>query len=659
MSSEYNHLPGVEVEFLDGNLQIDRPISGPVALVIGTAFSGTSGVQYLVTDSNKAAAIFGSGSPILEGLSDAKAGGATNVILYRVGGASAEIANLFGAGSLVKTREETAAAATKYSVYVGPSPKAPADSALIVFSGSRIVYSNVAGAEVDQGEIEVLGFDKSFAYKVGSPTQPVRFDKVLENVVADASLNEAGDGTTTTYDLAGGTGATVASAKVDGVDASYTVSAGTGVDGADQIVFDAAPANAGAIVVEYTVKPSLAAEVEFSPGEDNVSASNEKLYELLDKAYADLETTQATHVFVTGAVLDAENIADGSTATGALRYLRKEEVDGEVSYEWGSEKVTYQAQAGGETNDPALAEVDSNGQPIVSKVFNEVNFAHQLGEWCHAVAEDERVVLGAIGTSSPQSASTAAISKHLGTLPKRDIHGNIIADGTGLLGNRFMSGSRTQVPGFYKTDTGFPDGNPQSDSNGALIDLGKYISIVASDVVKTSAKGFSNGAGVYLGLLTTVTGGNSTTNASLRNSSTPYIVKKRKLDELSGAGYVTFKPSATGAKVVSGELPTGPNSDYDYVSTTIIVAEIAQEIRDVLDPFLGKGLNQVTVAAADTAVQAVFQRAVQRGAINKYSAQVIVDPVEGGRGKIRVPITIVPAFELREVSTSLKLAYDI
>jgi hypothetical protein len=82
-------------------------------------------------------------------------------------------------------------------------------------------------------------------------------------------------------------------------------------------------------------------------------------------------------------------------------------------------------------------------------------------------------------------------------------------------------------------------------------------------------------------------------------------------------------------------------------------------IRTRLEPFIGKGLTEVQVAAMQTAVDAEFTAAVKEGAVVKYYAQVLVEQVRNGAARVSVPFTIVPPFELREVNSSVKLAYDI
>ena len=156
MPTNYPNLPGISLELLDGNLQIDQNITGPVTLVIGRALSGPSGVQYLVSDSNVATAIYGSGSPLLAKLSEAKLGGAQNIILYRIGGSSAEISDIFGTDTLLGTKEETSISGSKYSVYVGQEPANSAVACIIIFEGDKIVYSDVTGSEVDLGLLTSL-----------------------------------------------------------------------------------------------------------------------------------------------------------------------------------------------------------------------------------------------------------------------------------------------------------------------------------------------------------------------------------------------------------------------------------------------------------------------------------------------------------------------
>jgi len=661
----YKNLPANRLELLDGNLIVDESITGPVVLIIGTAKKGPEG-QILVRDSNTARALFGDGSPILSKLSEVKFGGAKNVVLYRIGGKAASVNNLFGTDTSITTVEASVDASSKYSVYIGPQPNNGALAALIVFEGTRIVYSNVTGAEVDLGRIVVEGFDPAFTLRVGYPTAPVVLSSVVSSLKVDTISNKTGNGATVAFTLPGATnpGTLIEKIKVNGtvVDPStYNLVINVALPSPhDEVVFTAPPADTHTIEITFN-RPGSVVGATFSAGEDNINCSLQKYYELLDKAYTDLETTIATEVFVDRITLDAPNLADGSSATDKLTYLNKgEDAYGEVIYEWSTVKTLYKDGAG-TTPTLALADLDVNGQPIVAKTYHEVNFVHQLGEFAYSLTENERFVLCSVATSQPEAYTSAKVAKWIGSSPEIDIDGVVIANGSGLLGNKFMAGSITRAPGFYHTDSGFPDGNVVSDSQGAPIDLGKFLSVVAAVVsippISSAglAAGSSNGAALYTGLTTTIIPGNSTTNELIPRVTLPFDIKKTRLDDLSYIGYVVFQEKKRGVVCASGELATNAASDYDYISTSIIIRNITNTLRERLDTYLGKGIDEIKLAAMQTAVDSVFQEAVKAGMIKKYAARVIPT----GVFSVTINYTVVPVFELRDINNIVKLSYDI
>lgn len=737
--AKYDNLASINLELLDGNLAASPAITGPVALVIATALSGKSNTPFIIDDFNKAAALFGASSTLIKAANELKLGGAQNVAVYRIGGVAASISGLFGALSEITTVEEAVGLGTKYSVYIGPQTNNAGEACLIIFEGAKIVYSNVPGSEVDLGKFVVVGFDEAFTHRIGTPTAPVALELALAGLKDDYVMSVVGDGTAVGFNLTGATtaGTLITSVKVNGV----LRSVGSGAldynfnVGSDEVVFITAPANAATIEIAYS-RPTTVVGATYRAGADNVNASYKKLYELVDAAFLDLETTSATHIVVPEALNDTPNIADGSVASNRLEYVYVTESSGELAWTWSTVKnvyvpetqtVTFIDVAGGVTafalpgipdinttvltvtvnggaalvagtgagkylynattdvvtlgtattlNDDivitftkpsieAYAQLDDNGQPIIATRYSETNFTHRLGMFLDDLATNDKFVFGAIGTSQPIASTTAAVNAWLGTSPAIDITGEITAAGTGLLGNRFMAGTPTQVPGFYRTDTGYPDGTVQYDTGGAPIDLGKFLSVVSavvstprSPILGLTARSV-NAAAIYLGVLTNVQAGDSTTNRTIAGVTLPFLLKKTKVNEIAGKGYVAFLDKGTAVVCASGELPTGPLSDYDYISTSITVADITNRIRVRLDPFLGKGLGPVQLAAMQTIVDAEFLVSVDAGAILKYSAQVILQSVVNGKGRVRIPYVVVPAFELREVNQSLVLAYDI
>lgn len=423
------------------------------------------------------------------------------------------------------------------------------------------------------------------------------------------------------------------------------------------IKFVTAPATGEAIVIDYTVvKQAANVTGTYSPGENNINPTWKQYYEMLDQALAELETTNAVSVVTDLAIADAPNVAYGSTSADRLDFVRKVDNAGVISFEWSTERDVYKKGAG-QTSDKSEADIDDNGQPILIKKFSEANFSHMLAMFAYRLSQNERFCLVTIGTSLPRSLNNYELNRWVGASAQRDPDGNIIVAGNGILGIPRL----TEQPGFpqglYATSTGFPDGDPLSDSNGALIDIGKFLSVVPAFAAAGSIA--FNCASAYAGLLTTIRPGDSTTNTLMPGLTLPLAVKKYKLDELAGAGFVMFDTKARGVTVTSGELATSINSDYDYVSTTIIVADLINSIRGRLDGFIGKGLTELQISAMETAIETLIQAKVEQGSIVKYIFSVLPQPVVNGKSSVNIPITIVPPFELREVNITLKLALDL
>ena len=457
--------------------------------------------------------------------------------------------------------------------------------------------------------------------------------------------------------------------KVAGESKVETATVENDADGADAkaLKLTEAPADQSSIIVEYTIDPKREVIAgEYEEGEDNINTTWKNYYEMLHTALEDLESVNAISVVTDYAIIDAPNIADGSTDADRLDYVYVYEENGDLKYEWSTEKVLYRKNRGtATTSNPAEADINGNGQPIVYRRYHEANFAHLLANFANTISENEEFCLVTIGASMPRSLSQYEVNRWVGTPATYDALGNIVSNGTGLLGLRNMVERADTRRGFYKTISGFVDGAIVTDSNGAPINIGKFLSVVPQVIITPSYSSagsntiVTNGAAVYAGLITTVNAAASTTNMLVPRISLPGEIKKLKLDQLSGAGYVFFRTVNNSVRVVSDELATTTNSDYRLLSTTIAVAEASNAVRNAVQPFIGRGLTEATLAAVDVAIEGALQRLVEQGHIVKYLHVVNQRPIVNGRASLDVALTIVPAFELREVNVAVKLAIEI
>lgn len=457
--------------------------------------------------------------------------------------------------------------------------------------------------------------------------------------------------------------------KVAGQDKSgeATTQDDSGASDAKALKLQNAPADQASVIVEYTIDTKReVVQGEYEEGEDSINTTWKNYYELLHTALAELESVSAISVVTDYAIIDAPNIADGSEDLDRLDYVYVSEENGELKYEWSTEKVLYRKNRGTTTtSDPAEADVNGNGQPVVFKRYHEANFAHLLANFANTISENEEFCLVTIGASMPRSLSQYEVNRWIGSPATYDALGNIVSNGTGLLGLRNMVARADVRQGFYKTTSGFVDGSIVTDSNGAPISIGKFLSVVPQVIVTPSYSSagsntiVTNGAAVYAGLITTINASVSTTNMLVPRIALPGEIKKVKLDQLTGAGYVFFKTTNGSVRVVSDELATNSNSDYRFLSTTMAVAEASNAVRTAVLPFIGRGLTEATLAAVDVAIEGALQRLVEQDHIVKYLHVVNQRPVVNGRAVLDVALTIVPAFELREINVAVKLALEL
>lgn len=441
----------------------------------------------------------------------------------------------------------------------------------------------------------------------------------------------------------------------------------SGASDAKALKLQNAPADQASVIVEYTIDTKReVVQGEYEEGEDSINTTWKNYYELLHTALAELESVSAISVVTDYAIIDAPNIADGSEDLDRLDYVYVSEENGELKYEWSTEKVLYRKNRGtATTSDPAEADVNGNGQPVVFKRYHEANFAHLLANFANTISENEEFCLVTIGASMPRSLSQYEVNRWIGSPATYDALGNIVSNGTGLLGLRNMVARADVRQGFYKTTSGFVDGSIVTDSNGAPINIGKFLSVVPQVIVTPSYSSagsntiVTNGAAVYAGLITTINASVSTTNMLVPRIALPGEIKKVKLDQLTGAGYVFFKTTNGSVRVVSDELATNSNSDYRFLSTTMAVAEASNAVRTAVLPFIGRGLTEATLAAVDVAIEGALQRLVEQDHIVKYLHVVNQRPVVNGRAVLDVALTIVPAFELREINVAVKLALEL
>jgi hypothetical protein len=620
MAVAFTHLPIVGSNLNEGGLGVAGAARGPRTLVLGTANQGQSNWPYVVQTTASAASEFGSGGTLTRGMYEARTAGAENVILYRVGATPAILSGVGDttgvAGYTIETLRRDDDAGGLYTIYYDDGT-----DRIVIWNASSglVVYDNDSTDPIDLGEVTVSG---SRATGGGPDIAGPSVGFALEDVV---SLGHTGT--------------------------SYTA------------------------------------------GTDGATPSRMELYEYYYKAYKELIIEDFDWVIPMDIYLDDKNIVDGysfsasylagivsggtyptaASSDDILGKLFVEEYQGDFYFFWDLDgDGVADLYPNGVGSASSTTKID--GTSLSTADFHEINFAYQLAYFCHEVSENSKYCLGGIGVLPPASLSLADISVWVGKLPTYTTRSDgtkyirTAADnGTGLLGNKFKSGTFAYrageaYGGFILTDSEFLDGTAQTDDRDYPIDLGKYLSITSAYVrlfnaFDTTGRGYvTTAAPTYIGFATSLDEQTAPTNKQIRGLQRVFGINARRVDDLAGAGYVHIYEKPKGLTV--SDAPTGalPSSDYRRLTTMRIVKRTVGAVRDAADPFLGNSFDATRKAALNTAITQKLDRLVTGGYIQRYVVSITQTARQMVIGEADVELTIAPAWELRRITLNIALA---
>jgi hypothetical protein len=212
------------------------------------------------------------------------------------------------------------------------------------------------------------------------------------------------------------------------------------------------------------------------------------------------------------------------------------------------------------------------------------------------------------------------------------------------------------------TDGEFLDsGSEVVDENDVPIDLGKYISVVADTLLfrnNFAPNGYlASYASSYGGKYSNMPPASSPANKKVDYAQIVYRQNLDAMDQLAGYGYVILRNKPQG--LVVGAAPTAslPSSDWRNLSTVRIVKSVVDGVREAAEPFLGEGLSQAQRGGLQLAIEQVLLNAKSIGILKDYRPfEIIQTPQMAVAGKATVKLTLVPAFELKQLEVTVAVA---
>lgn len=267
------------------------------------------------------------------------------------------------------------------------------------------------------------------------------------------------------------------------------------------------------------------------------------------------------------------------------------------------------------------------------------NFAYELAMFCAVLSYKNKSTYGMIAMKPLKNTSLAGVQAHAkylasynNTYYMRDAAGAILKD---------------------------RENNP--------IDLGKFISVVVGPTPtfnhSVSALREANPAVMYAGFNSTLQPQSATTNKSLTGSKgIKYTFSNAQLDEIVanrlvvfGTKYARNGQSLQGCFVIDGPTSARPGSEYARLTTLKVIREVADQLREVADPYIGEANTIEQRNALSAAISKRLDILVEKGVLLDYSFNLVATALDQVLGQARLELGIVAPQELRKITTIIGL----
>ncbi len=624
------NLPGVKAYKNDGNLIPEAAARAPRVMVIGTAGSGLADDAFIMTTTALAKAEFGTDGTLLRGMWEALKGGAEEVVLYRIGATPASVTGIGdttgAAGYTVTTIEQDASSGVNYALYYDDS----ADRLVVRRnSDNLVIYDNDATSPIDYDEVVVSGYRATGGGgDIGSPSAFVNFELIIDATYTGTSYT----------------------AGTDGVELSRM-----------EMYQELYKAYKNAVQTDFDVLVPMDVYLD----DYNVNAQGHYLGAI-------------DPVVPGGSTFPTRGAYQPGTDVDALGRVYVEEYEGQFYFWWwfddgdGTFSAADITPADVPGSGSSSAQID--GTALTADDFHEVNFAYQLARFLYDYSTNIVDATGTIGVLPPASTSFQDRARWLGADPTWTLDtgtgeysiASAANNGSGLLGNKFMVGRNTYRSGvfgggFVATDTLFMDGTELVDDNEIAVDLGKYISVVADTPILRnnwySAGYRATFAPSYAGFYIGMDPSSAPTNKKVKSAQIVYKQSLENLDSLVGAGYVVMRQKSTGLVVADAPTASLPGSDWIRLSTVRIVKAVIDGVRAAADRFIGEGVSQAARASLQNEVEKVLMDAKKAGYLQDFRPFTITQtPAMEVAGRAEINLTLIPAFELRQIEVTVSLS---
>ena len=373
----------------------------------------------------------------------------------------------------------------------------------------------------------------------------------------------------------------------------------------------------------------------------------------------------------------------------------------------------------GGTGGHVLTHLQLTGEAIPSAVstafsaatdsqLREVNFGHQLADFCWRASTSWKTILGGINFLPPPGLSREDVADWIGDAPiyvkgpdgSTDIVTQTSDNGSGVLGFKFLAGfaasgggyRNDQIPeaassidglaygGFIKTKGaalpnyndfpdhayGIDDTDERLDRGGFPVDIGKHIFVCYDHPVHRNNY---NGGQLYrgpvacsfLGKLAIMPENEEPIGPNGRITKVTAVprVHATQLDQLSRIRAIGLRrEEGIGIVFTTAKTAAHPDSDYTRASTIRCVNRELEGLRRIARQYIGKPFSVQRVVALQSAMEVFLQGERLAGFNQGARATIKFSKADRVMGRLTIELRMVPPFSIELITVETSLAAD-
>jgi len=218
----------------------------------------------------------------------------------------------------------------------------------------------------------------------------------------------------------------------------------------------------------------------------------------------------------------------------------------------------------------------------------------------------------------------------------------------------------TSLPDMYKTANGLVTGEAMTDTEGALIDMGKNLCVIVGHGTVLGKSGRRNLASYVGGFMISQPLGTGAARTILPKAQLTYDINMNQANTIAGGRmtpvFIQRTTSGLQTYLVTGRTAADADSSFTKVSTVRVINYVVNRLRSIGERYVGKPNSPIFVEAMKTEMESSVQAGAESGLYDSGTLTVI--PTSGNTiGSLDVYANIRAYTEIQNVRIFARFEY--